>query len=175
MADLDQIVRLKPKDPQSYVERSILSITMKQYDRARQDASRLVELCPQVSIVYDFRALVICLTSQDRKAALADLDHAIKLEPRHFLSYGFRAFLNVENENYLRAFGNLAMCGMTLNQCEFHFTWKIDRVRSRFYAGVHWRLKEEPMKLATGMLALEPERRSIEQGVERLLAAALER
>jgi hypothetical protein len=46
-------------------------------------------------------------------------------------------------------------------------------VRSRFFVAVHWRLKQNPAKPETPMLASETQRRSIEQGVERLLAAAL--
>jgi hypothetical protein len=70
-------------------------------------------------MAYDFRALVDCQTSQNRKGACADLDRAIKLEPNWFLSYGLRAFVDVKIKDYARAVTDPTMRGLTLNQCDF--------------------------------------------------------
>lgn len=174
LADLDQITQLKPKDPLAYIERTILLIKMEKYERARNEASRIVELWPEECVAYDFRALVTCLTSDNWTRALPDLDRAIQLEPRYFVSYGLRACLDVANKKYARALGDVALCALTLNECEFRFTWKIDLVEERFFAGAAWRLRENTRKPESPMLASESERRSIEHGVERLLAEALE-
>jgi len=173
LADLDQVIRLRPDDPEPYVERSTLLIEMKQNDRAQKDANRIVELWPKDCAAYDFRALVACLTAQDWNRALSDVDCAIKLEPRYFLSYAFRAFLDVKAKKYDRALADLTTCAMTMNQCDFEFTWRINTYTSRFFIGVSWTLKDNPVQPKSRIVASEKERRLIEQGVERLLAAAL--
>jgi hypothetical protein len=115
----------------------------------------------------------VCITTQDWKRALADLDRAIQLEPRYFLSYGFRAFLDLKNKKYVRALADLALCGLTISECEFELDWHVNNFTSRFFVGVSWKLKENPVTRKSHVLASTTERRSIEQGVERLLAAAL--
>jgi hypothetical protein len=117
-------------------------IKTEKYKRARKEASRIVERWPKEYMAYNFRALVTCVTSDDWARAAADLDRAIQLEPRYFLSYGLRACLDIMSKKYARALGDITFCALTLDECEFQFTWKIDFVRERFFVGAAWRLKE---------------------------------
>ncbi len=172
LADLDQVVRLRPSAPEGYVDRSILLIEMKRNDRALEDMNRIVELCPEDPMGYFLRALALSVTNQDWKRALADMDRAVKLEPRFFLSYAVRAFLQIKNNKYAPALADLAMCGLTLDQSDFRVSGGVNTYRSQFYFGVGWELKDDPVKSKSGMLTSPIERRAIDQGLARLLAAA---
>ncbi|MGO8843386.1 MAG: hypothetical protein ACLQF1_20360 [Methyloceanibacter sp.] len=70
-------------------------IEMERNDRALEDMNRIVERCPEDPMGYFLRALALSLTIQDWKRALSDMHRAVKLEPRYFLSYAFRAFLQI--------------------------------------------------------------------------------
>jgi tetratricopeptide (TPR) repeat protein len=175
LADLDEATRLQPNDLDSYLNRSALLIEMKKKDRAIQDASRIVELCPKDHLAYGYRALTVCLTSEDWTRALADLDHSVKLEQRDFFSYGFRAFLEVQTKKYVRALADITMCGLTLNQSEFRPVFRINTYTNRFSVGISWHLKDIPAKTESRMLASQAERQSIERGVDRLMTASLQR
>jgi hypothetical protein len=98
----------------------------------------------------------------------------MKLEPRCFGCYAFRAFLQIKNKKYVAALADLTLCGLTVNESEIRFTWGIDSHRSRFCVGVYWELKDKPEKSKSRMLASETECDAIERGVKRLLAAAFQ-
>ena len=71
------------------------------HERAMADMDRLVQLLPDFSGAYFFRAAMGCLTGKDRKSVLADMDRAVKQNPRASFFYSFRGFLKARVRKFI--------------------------------------------------------------------------
>ena len=80
MADLDQSIRLDPRDPLAYNNRGYAWSRQNQHERAVSDFSRAIDLEPTYSAAFNnrcwSRAILGALTE-----ALADCDESLKLRP----------------------------------------------------------------------------------------------
>ena len=106
LADHDQIVRLRPDDPQVYLERSFVRLKKGDNAGAMSDMDRFVQLNPQSFGAYFCRAAMSILSGQGDDCSLADLNRAIALEPGFALSYAFRGYLCARKLMYAPAFSD---------------------------------------------------------------------
>ena len=81
IADLEQAVRLDPKDPKAYVIRGFAYVEKGDYDRAIADLEQAVRLDPKDPKAYVIRGFAY-VEKGDYDRAIADLEQAIRLDPK---------------------------------------------------------------------------------------------
>lgn len=89
IAHLDRAIELAPTRANYYETRAIYHIDLRQFDRARADLDRDVELIDRPYARY-LRGLVLC-QSDDPRASLADFDAAIAGQPANTQFYRGRS------------------------------------------------------------------------------------
>ena len=175
LADRDEIVRLRPDDPEVYLQRSFLRWTNGDNDLALADVDRLVQMMPQGAGAYFWRAVILVLTHGDSDRALADMDRAVAhFEPGNTFIYALRGYLRAA-EAEVRA-GVQRSCTVLFARCvssSSRSTWMIDEQRGRFTLGV---LLDHPRKippLRTEICRLQTQTPSASTGAcARILSAA---
>jgi tetratricopeptide (TPR) repeat protein len=73
---------VKAKDPDIFERRAYAEMQLKNYDRALHDYSEAIKLSPEETKYYQVRALIY-QTKGDFKAALADVDKILTLDPNN--------------------------------------------------------------------------------------------
>ena len=144
--DMDRILELRPRDVQARVNRLILALEHKNYDVVLTDVEKLLVQRPDLSFALLYlRSITLWAAGKDFALVKADLDRAIKLEPREWTMHAFRAYLNSKQTRYAAALGDLVLTGLAMNHETFSIFWKCEKSddgRDRFYLGVHWRIVE---------------------------------
>ena len=86
LADLNESLRLEPKDPQVLAARGHLHVSRMRLDEALADANEAIRLAPTCPDGFAVRAGVLNWRHEYDKA-IADLDQAIRLDPMDADSY----------------------------------------------------------------------------------------
>ena len=90
--DLDQAMKINPKNPFAFILRSNLRIREADARRAFEDADQAVFLAPTLAATYLARSRVAEIRG-DARASLVDIDRAIELEPNAIEALNARAWL----------------------------------------------------------------------------------
>jgi len=97
IAHLDRAIELAPKRANYYETRAIYHIDLRQFDRARADLDRDIELMDRPYARY-LRGLVLC-ESGDPRASLADFDLAITRQPANTQFYRGRSLARAATDD----------------------------------------------------------------------------
>ncbi len=81
MRDLDQAIKLDPKDAGGYYYRARVYSSKGEYDQAIRDIDQAIKLDPNNAEIYNIRAGIYVARGELDKA-IADFDHVIRLDPK---------------------------------------------------------------------------------------------
>ena len=105
IAEFTTALELDPADGKAYRRRGFLRYgnAIKGDDGALADFARAIELGEHDATLYWYRASILQIAKKDYAGAIADLDIAIKLEPKNGRSYLDRGDAHRALRNYLNA------------------------------------------------------------------------
>ncbi len=106
IADLGQVLRLKPQDGSSYYWRGLAYFQKGEYDRAIADEDQAIRLKPQINPQHAdayFRRAQAYYKKGDYDRAIADFGQTLRLKPEFAAAYYWRAAAYYRKGDYGRA------------------------------------------------------------------------
>lgn len=100
------IIQRHPSFDAAYIGRARLNLTLKDTIAALDDINKAIEINPNAINAYIIRADIAINQQHNYQQALADMDKAIKLQPRHSGLFINRAFLRYKLDDYFGAMGD---------------------------------------------------------------------
>ena len=100
-----RLIKLYPKFENAYLGRAQLYMAKKDTLKALEDINKSISLNKNEANAYVMRSEINMRYKDDTKSALADMDEAIKLEPRYAGYFINRAFMKYKLDDY---FGSMA-------------------------------------------------------------------
>jgi tetratricopeptide (TPR) repeat protein len=101
VADIDEAMRLDPKDADTYQQRGSIHMLNEEVNLAVEDFSEAIRLNPNSICAYLSRGNCFAQQSQYDKA-IADMNMAVKLDPNSFSPYEWRSVLWIARDDYER-------------------------------------------------------------------------
>ncbi len=111
--DFDTILVKDPKHKGALFDRSLSLLHSGRYQEGLKDLDQLVEIDPSHSMVYNNRAwfrLNDFNNPESLKAAMVDVEKAIKMDKGNLASYDTRGFINLMSGNYEKASADFEKC-----------------------------------------------------------------
>ena len=102
LADLDEALRLEPKNIAALTTRAFLGLVMRAPDQAIADANRAVAIDPRNCYVLEQRAMIQSSLNNDDEA-LRDFDRAIELGSRWVMTYVGRGMIYLKRRELQKA------------------------------------------------------------------------
>ncbi len=102
IADLTEVIRLEPGDPDNFAHRGTAYWLANEYDRAISDQTRAIQLNSRSGYYYSLRGRTN-LSKKDYIAAVADYSDAIRLSPQTGLYYARRGAAHGYRSDFSRA------------------------------------------------------------------------
>jgi tetratricopeptide (TPR) repeat protein len=107
IADLTEVIRLEPGDPDNYANRGTAYWFMNEFDRAISDQTRALQMNPRSAYYFSIRGRTN-LSKKDYIAAVADYSDAIRLSPQTGLYYARRGAAHGYRSDFARALNDYA-------------------------------------------------------------------
>ncbi len=102
IADLTEVIRLEPSDPDNFASRGTAYWLANEYDRAISDQTRAIQLNSRSAYYYSLRGRTN-ISKKDYIAAVADYSDAIRLSPQTGLYYARRGAAHGYRSDFARA------------------------------------------------------------------------
>ena len=99
--DLDKAIRLNNNYAEAFSNRGFVYLSTKLFGQAVKDFNRAIQLAPNNSWNYIYRAQ--CLRSTDKAAALADFNKAVELAPNAIYVYSERGKFFEDEKDFSKA------------------------------------------------------------------------
>jgi tetratricopeptide (TPR) repeat protein len=106
IADLDQAIRIDPKNSDAFVWRGWLWLSKEQYEKATADCTEAIRLDPNSAFAYECRGKAR-VKMKEFDGAIADLDQAIRIDPKNSDAYAWRGWLWLSKKQYEKAMSDL--------------------------------------------------------------------
>ena len=97
-SDYLKAIQLEPQDYKPYLTLGMLDYNKRRYKEALDWYNKGIELCNVISVAYFDRALVYWYGFSNSEKALADLEHAIKLDPHDTRFYELKGDIFIKLE-----------------------------------------------------------------------------
>ena len=87
ITNLNEAIKLRPREPSTYLNRGLAYFNLGQYDKALADYNVVLKLEPRNGPAYNNRCMLRAIIGKDLPGATADCNDALKLQPNDPYTY----------------------------------------------------------------------------------------